>query len=397
MSADELKQRAAAEVDRLAPTLVALSRDLHAHPELMFEEVHAHRVLTDAIEAEGIEVTRNAHDLDTAFRADVGTEGPIVAVCCEYDALEEIGHACGHNVIATAGLGAGLAAAAIAEAAGGRIRLLGTPAEEGGNGKGLMFADGAFADVDAALMVHPGDRDLDRMTTLAVGIIDVTYLGHASHAAAAPWLGRNALDAAVNAYNAVSALRQQLAPDQRVHGAFESVPTRSNVIPERVSMRWVCRGANMTSMRSVFGRMIACLKGGGEAAGCEVDLGKPREGSQVLDNGPLVGCYVDNAVADGRTHVVPGPTTGHVFGSTDMGVISRNMPSIHPVIGLAPEGVAIHERAFAAAAGSADGDRAVIDGAKAMARTVVDIWLDAELRSTAWEQLRADNAADPMG
>lgn len=393
---EDLKARADAEVDRLAPLLVELSHDLHANPELMFEEHHAHRVLTDAIEAEGLDVVRQAHGLDTAFRADAGSAGPIVAVCCEYDALENIGHACGHNVIATAGLGAGLAAAAVAEAAGGRLRLLGTPAEEGGNGKGLMFQDGAFDDVDAALMVHPGDRDLDRMTTLATAIVTVTYHGHASHAASAPWLGRNALDAAVNGYNNISALRQQMAPDQRIHGAFQEVPTRSNVIPERVSMRWVCRGESVSSVKTILPRMLAAIEAGGLAAGCQVEMTEPRIGSQVLDNAVLVERYVANSESLGRRHVRPGPTTGNVFGSTDMGVISRNFPSIHPVIALAPEGVAIHERAFAAAAASPAADRAVVDGAKAMARTVLDIWADESLRSAAWSQLEADTAADPI-
>ena len=395
-SVEELKARADAEVDRLAPVLVELSHDLHAHPELMFEEHHAHQVLTDAIAAEGLQVVRHAHGLDTAFRADAGSEGAIVAVCCEYDALENIGHACGHNVIATAGLGAGLAAAALAEAAGGRVRLLGTPAEEGGNGKGLMLDDGAFEGVDAALMVHPGDRELDRMTTLAVGVVLVTYHGHASHAASAPWLGRNALDAAINGYNNISALRQQMAPDQRIHGAFQEVPTRSNVIPERVSIRWVCRGASVSSVKDLLPRMIACLEAGGMAAGCQVEMTEPRIGSQVLDNAVLVERYVANSQSIGRSPVRPGPATGNVFGSTDMGVVSRNFPSIHPVIALAPEGVAIHERAFAAAAASEAADRAVVDGAKALARTVIDIWSDAELRNAAWRQLDADKAADPL-
>ena len=395
-SVEELKARADAEVDRLAPVLVELSHDLHAHPELMFEEHHAHQVLTDAIAAEGLQVVRHAHGLDTAFRVDAGSEGPIVAVCCEYDALENIGHACGHNVIATAGLGAGLAAAALAEAAGGRVRLLGTPAEEGGNGKGLMLDDGAFEGVDAALMVHPGDRELDRMTTLAVGVVLATYHGHASHAAPAPWLGRNALDAAINGYNNISALRQQMAPDQRIHGAFQEVPTRSNVIPERVSIRWVCRGASVSSVKDLLPRMIACLEAGGMAAGCQVEMTEPRIGSQVLDNAVLVERYVANSQSIGRSPVRPGPATGNVFGSTDMGVVSRNFPSIHPVIALAPEGVAIHERAFAAAAASEAADRAVVDGAKALARTVIDIWSDAELRNAAWRQLDADKAADPL-
>jgi metal-dependent amidase/aminoacylase/carboxypeptidase family protein len=229
-----------------------------------------------------------------------------------------------------------------------------------------MLRNGAFADVEAAMMVHPGDRDLTKMSTLATGSVVATFHGHASHAAAAPWLGRNALDAAINGYNNISALRQQLAPDQRLHGGFLDVPSRSNVIPERVSMRWVCRGESFTSMRT------------------------------VLDNAPIYKRFAVNAATLGRAHAEPGPFSGHVFGSTDMGIVSRIVPSIHPVIGVAAPGISIHERAFERAAGSVAGDQAVIDGALAMAMTVVNLWTDASLRSAAWIQLRVDKDADPF-
>ncbi len=188
-AADEVKDRIDAEVDRLAEVLVDVSHRIHERPELAFGETHAHDVLTDVLEAEGLTVERSAYGLDTAFAARAGTEGPTVVVCCEYDALPGIGHACGHNVIAAAGLGAGLAAASVAADAGGRVLVLGTPGEEGGGGKQLMIDAGALEGVDAAVMVHPAGADLRTMDTLAIQRVTVTYAGHAAHAAAAPGAG----------------------------------------------------------------------------------------------------------------------------------------------------------------------------------------------------------------
>ena len=390
------KARVREEIDRIGPRLVEISRDLHENPELMFEEHHAHAVLTDELEAAGLSVTRSAHDLDTAFRVDVGSgDGPLVAICCEYDALPDIGHACGHNIIAAAGLGAGLAAAKVADEMGGRVRILGTPAEEGGNGKGLLLDRGGFDDVDAAVMIHPGDRELRYMTTLAAASVVVTYHGHASHAAAGPWLGRNALDAAVAAYTNVGIMRQQLRPDQRVHGSFLEVPLRSNVIPERVVMRWVARGRTMVSMKDAMDKLMPCLEAGATAARCEAEIEELGAGSQVLDSEVLIDLYAANAAELGRTVGDP-EVEGHVFGSTDMGFISRNFPSIHAVIEVAPRGVSIHERDFAKAAGSELGDKAVVDGAAALAMTLVDIWADPGVLVTAREELAQSNSADPV-
>ncbi len=391
-----VRERVAARVEELGPMLISVSRDIHRHPETMFEEHHAHDLLTGILADRGLDVVRSAHGLATAFRADVGPgPGPTVAVCLEYDALEEIGHACGHNVIAAAGLGAALAAASVVSEVGGALRILGTPAEEGGNGKGLMAADGALEGVDAAVMVHPGDRDLTHMTTLAACAVWATYHGRASHSAASPWQGRNALDAAVLGYTNVGAMRQQLAPDQRVHGTFMEVPKRSNVIPERVTARWVARGRTATSMADARDKLVACLEAGALAARCEVDLEVTAGMSQVLDSGPLVERWVANSARLGRTVGDP-EQVGHVYGSTDMGLVSRLVPSLHPVIKLAPEGVSIHEREFATAAGSETGDRAVLDGALALALTIVDVWTDPELLPAAHRAHLRDCAADPM-
>src|SRR3954470_11549519 len=258
-------------IDALADTLLELSHDIHAHPELSFEEHHAHDVLTAALERDGIDVTRSSHGLDTAFDARVGTEGPEIAICCEYDALPGIGHACGHNIIATAGLGAGLAAAALAEEAGGRVRILGTPAEEGGAGKVYMADEGAFDGGDAAMMVHPASADLLYMGAIAAATYDVEWFGEAAHAAAQPWRGRNALDAAALGYVNVSALRQHIEPWERIHGVFREGGDKPNIVPEHTVMEWMGRSPTIESLEPLQTRVEAAWEAGASATGCRCE------------------------------------------------------------------------------------------------------------------------------
>lgn len=378
MDVIEAKKSVRAEVERLAPKLLEISHSLHANPELGFEEHHAHEILTDAIEGEGLTVHHGAYDMSTAFDARVGSSGPTIAVCCEYDALPGIGHACGHNVIAAAGLGAGLAAATVAEALGGRVAILGTPAEEGGGGKEFMIRRGAFDDVDAAMMVHPADHDIERMEVIAVHTVDVTYSGKASHAAAAPHLGRNALDAAVLGYNAVAALRQHIRPNERIHGIFTDAGTKPNIVPSAAATQWYVRSGNVDSLERLKERFSACLEAGATAAGCEMhSVWKDPPFYNMVDSGPLLDLYVNNSAANGRV-VNPQDDRRIVVGSTDMGNVSQAVPSIHPMIKVAPKGVAIHTPEFAVHARSDAADQAVIDGAMNMAMTIVDCWGDPE-------------------
>ena len=242
------KDRVAREVDRRADVLVDASRQIHAHPELGFEETFAHRLLTGLIEADGLEPERGAFGLDTAFAARAGSAGPVIAVLCEYDALPGLGHACGHNIIATAGLGAGLAAAALAAELGGRLLLLGTPAEEGGGGKQLMAEAGAFDAVDAAMMVHPAGLDLTGMHTLAVRQVFADYEGLAAHASAAPHHGRNALDAAVLGYINIAALRQHIRPTERIHGIFTRAGDKPNIVPASTQAHWFVRSDTLDTL-----------------------------------------------------------------------------------------------------------------------------------------------------
>ena len=383
------KDRLRAAVEARADLLLDASHQIHEHPELNYEERFAHDLLTGILADEGLDVERHAHGLETAFVARAGSAGPTVAVLCEYDALPGIGHACGHNIIATAGLGAGLAAAALAEELGGRIVVMGTPAEEGGGGKIALARAGAFEDVDAALMVHPSGYDLTRMDVIAVQELTAVYTGEAAHAAAFPHRGRNALDAAVLGYLNVAALRQHIRPTERVHGIITAGGDKPNIVPAHAETQWMVRSGSIRTLEPLKGRVAACLEAGAAAAGCEVDLRwKPVVYADMLDNEVLVDRYKANSAALGRPLADPDPKLA-VVGSTDMGNISYVVPSIHPMIQAAPAGVPIHTPEFAGHARSAEGDRAVLDGAVALAWTVADLWLEEGLVGAARAEFEA--------
>jgi len=389
----EAKARLAAEIDKRADLLVDVSHQIHANPELCFEERFAHDLLTGVLEGEGLAVARSARGVGTAFEAAAGSAGARVAVVCEYDALPGIGHACGHNVIAAAGLGAGLAAAALADTLGGRVLVVGTPAEEGGGGKVPLIDGGTFADVEAALMVHPADADLAAMDVVALHQLHVSYTGEAAHAAAAPHMGRNALDAAVLGYVNVAALRQHIDPSERVHGIITDGGHRPNIVPHFARAEWIVRSSTVSRLEALEQRVLACLQAGTDAAGCEMQVEwiDPVY-ADMIDNAAIVERYQANALALGRT-VRPPSRSARVVGSTDMGNVSYTVPSIHPMIQVAPPGVPIHTPAFAGFAAGPEGDRAVIDGAKALAFTVADLWLDAGLVERARAEWRAELSA----
>ena len=389
---DDVKQRMGDEIDRHADRLLEVSHRIHERPELSFEEHFAHDLLCEVLESEGVATERHAHGLETAFVGRAGSGGPDVAVCLEYDALPEIGHACGHNIIAAAGLGAGLAAAAVADSCGGRVSIMGTPAEEGGGGKVIMIRDGAFDHVEAAVMVHPAAADLRSMDTLAIQQIHATYTGAEAHAAAAPHRGRNALDAAVLGYVNVAALRQHILPTERVHGVFAHGGDRPNIVPSRAETAWYVRSPTAAGLEDLTQRVAACLEAGATAAGCEVILDwiDPPY-ADMIDVDPMLDRYAANASRLGRQVAAPDESCC-VVGSTDMGDVSYVVPSIHPMIQASDPGVAIHTAEFARFAGSASGDRAVLDGAKAMAWTIADLWLEPGLleeAQAAFERNRA--------
>ncbi|MET0902940.1 MAG: M20 family metallopeptidase [Acidimicrobiales bacterium] len=389
MDLQAVKERLRADVESRAARLLDVSHEIHAHPETNYEEHFAHDLLTGVLEEAGLAVERRAYGVDTAFAARAGESGPTIAVLLEYDALPGIGHACGHNIIATAGLGAGLATAALATEAGGRVVVLGTPAEEGGGGKILMARQGAFDDVDAAVMVHPAGDDLARMQVIAVQELTATYTGVAAHAAAFPHRGRNALDAAVLGYLNVAALRQHTLPDERIHGVFREGGEKPNIVPARAVTEWMVRSTSIATLEPLKERVAACLEAGATAAGCAVDIvWKSVVYADMLDNEAMVSLYAANVEALGRPVSEPQGDAA-VVGSTDMGNVSYLVPSIHPMIAAAPSGLPIHTPEFATHARAASGDRAVVDGAVALAWTVADLWL----RDGALEAVRTEFAA----
>src|SRR5438874_7309678 len=295
MDVEAVKNRLVTEVDARAEILIDASHRIHEKPELLFEERFAADLLCGALEDGGLEVERGAYGLETAFAARAGTEGPTIAVLCEYDALPGIGHGCGHNIIATAGLGAGLAAAALADDVGGRVVVLGTPAEEGGGGKVYMGEAGAFEGVDAALMVHPADQDLLEMSVIAIATWEVEYFGEAAHAAAFPHLGRNALDAAVLGYNAVAALRQHIKPNERIHAVFTKAGDKPNIVPDHTVAEWYVRSGTIESLQPLKDRVRACLEAGAQAAGCRMELEATcPEYSDLITNDTLIERYRRN-------------------------------------------------------------------------------------------------------
>jgi amidohydrolase len=367
----EAKARVQEEVDRRADLLLEVSHRIHGHPELVFAETFAADVLASALGTEA-----GAYGLDTAFEARHGSgAGPNVAVICEYDALPGIGHGCGHNVIAAAGLGAGLVAAALADEAGGRLVILGTPAEEGGGGKVLMGERGAFDGVDAAMMVHPAGADLSEADVIAIATWRVEYFGRGAHAAAAPQFGRNALDAMVLGYNAVGALRQHIASTDRIHGVFLEAGEKPNIVPDHTVAEWYVRSATIDTLQPLKARVLACLESGAAAAGCRIEVTPTcPEYSDLRTNPVLIDLYRANSAALGRPVADPSAAS-RVIASTDMGNVSYLVPSIHPMIAVAPPDVPLHSAEFARWAASEEGDRAVLDGAKAMAMTVMDLWI----------------------
>jgi amidohydrolase len=390
-----VKERLAAEVDKRADVLIDASHQIHAHPELCYEEHFAHDLLTGLLEAEKLDVERHAFDLDTAFIARAGSgDGPTVAVLCEYDALPGIGHACGHNIIGTAGLGAGVAAAVLADELGGRVVILGTPAEEGGGGKELLAQRGAFEGVDAAMMVHPAGHDLVLMNVIANHQMKVRYHGEAAHAAAFPYKGRNALDAAVLGYMNIAALRQHIRPNERIHGIFTHAGDKPNIVPSFAAAEWYVRSATLKSLEKLKPRVVACLEAGAQAAGCEMEIDwQDPAYADMVDNRTMLDLYTANAATTGRTLLDPAVVGENVVGSTDMGNVSYLVPSIHPMIKVAPAHLSIHTPEFAEYTASADGDQAVIDGAKAMAMTVADLWLQPDVLARAQAEF-ADSVAD---
>ena len=352
--------------------LVALSHDIHAEPELAFVEYRSCAKTQVLVAERGFRITKAAGGLDTAFRADFGAGPLVVALCAEYDALPGIGHACGHNIIAAAAVGAALGLAEVADELGLTVALIGTPAEESGGGKALLLKAGTFDDVAAAVMIHPGTLDIAAARSLALSELNVTYTGRESHASVAPYLGVNAADAVTVAQVAIGLLRQQLAPGQQVHGIVTDGGQATNVIPGHTQMQYTMRATHSASLQELEGRMADCFLAGAVATGCDYRIAETAPVYRELTpDGWLAEACRAEMVRLGRH-----PVGGHLeaampLGSTDMGNVTQVMPGIHPVVGIDAGGAAIHQPGFAAAAIGPSADAAVTDGAIMLARTIV--------------------------
>lgn len=361
-------------LERRLATLVDVAADLHAHPEIRFTETHAAARLTAELELAGFAVERGFAGLETAFVARWSTtdvDAPTIAIFCEYDALEEIGHACGHNIIAACGLGAGLLVKDALEASPvpANLVVIGSPGEEGAAGKVPMIEGGVLDGVDLAMMVHPSGTDAVRGSSLSRVALDIDFHGKAAHAAAAPELGRNALDGATLALTAIGMLRQQMTDDVRIHAIITNGGQAPNIIPERASLRIFVRAADRDHLLSnVVPRVRDCFEGAAIATGTTVEIAENTPPYFSLRSNPTLVDVAEAAYGVLGRDLEPDPT---VAGSTDMGNVSHVVPSIHPMICLARD-VAPHTREFAAAAGSAElAPPTIADGALMLAATAL--------------------------
>jgi amidohydrolase len=360
--------------------LLALSRRIHGQPELAFEEERAAGWVAEVLDAAGFQVERGVCDLPTAFVARAGS-GPLhLAICAEYDALPDIGHACGHNLIAALAVGAGLAAACVADDLGLTVSVVGAPAEESGGGKILLLQRGAFAGVHAAMMVHPAPFDMAEPPTLAFAEFEAHYHGKASHASAAPELGVNAGDALVVAQTSIGLLRQHIRPTDRVHGIVTRGGEAPNVIPAHTAARYYVRARTLRGLSDIRGKVLRCFEAGAVATGCtlRIDDSAPAY-AEVEHDGAMAALYRANAEALGRTFLEPHGDFSRFAGSTDMGNVSHAMPSIHPMIGLSCLPAVNHQPEFAAHCVGPAAERALLDGALALAWTAIDVARDDAL------------------
>ena len=381
MDTQAAKDVAAAVIVERLPELVALSHSVHSTPELCFNETVSAHAVAEALRAGGLTVTEGVYDIPTALESRSGGGELVIAVCAEYDALPDVGHACGHNIIAASAVGAGLALAAVADEIGLEVRVLGTPAEEGGGGKIFMLDRGAFEDVHAAMMIHPWPVERLTGSCLAVTHFDVFFGGKEAHASAAPWEGVNALDAMTIAQVALGLLRQQLPPGDQVHGVITRGGGAANVIPAAVSGRFMARSRTIDGLAGLEKRVRACFEAGALATGSTVTYEKLSPDYSHMEADPaLVAAYRLNAESLGRNFDADDADAPLPTFSTDMANVSLAVPTIHPLVGIETHGAVNHQHAFTAACITPSADAAVRDGALALAWTAIDAATDPGLR-----------------
>ncbi len=385
MDITKLKSSITDKIDESRQQLTDLCLKIHANPELGFQEYKAAQWLTEHLSENGFTVERNIGDLPTAFRATYGEGLPAIAVLAEYDALPEVGHACGHNLIATSAVAAGIAAAIAVSELGGSVVVIGTPAEELYGGKILMAERGTFDHIDIAMMVHPGVQDLVTIETLACQTLDVEFFGREAHAAAQPEAGINALEAMVQSFTAINSLRQHTSEKSRIHGIITDGGQAANIVPAHSAGNFLVRAETDDYLDELKQKVINCFSGAAIATGARLEYRWAETRYAAMRNNlTLARLFQQNMQSLGRATRFSEP--GFNFGSTDMGNVSKLVPSIHPFVAIAPNNVIAHSPDFARAAASPAGIQGLIDAAKAMAMTIADLLADKEMITMAREE-----------
>ncbi len=391
----KLWEAAAARAEALREKAAHIVADLHAHPETAFEEHRSMAVLADIVEEHGFSTCRGVYGVETTFEAswqsaDFDPERhPTVAILAEYDALPQIGHACGHNVIAAAGVTGFLAATAVLDAAppmSGRILLQGTPAEEGHSGKEYMIRGGSLEGVDAAVMIHGFGYDIGAHAWVGRRILHVTYRGVAAHASSQPFMGRNALDAASLAYQGIGLMRQQMPPSDRVH-AIMSGGDRPSIIPNEAEMTIYVRSLGTRTLMDLSARVEDIVRGAALMAGVEVDVDWDEHPMTlpVRNNAALVDRWSATQARRGRTALPAGTVPDTVAASTDFGNVSHLVPGLHPMVKVSPTDVALHTEGFARWAATPQAVDAAVDSAAGLAQVALDFLADPNFRRAVRE------------
>jgi amidohydrolase len=378
----EAKARIYEAIDALEPKLVDLSMRIHRHPETKFEEYSASEWLAHAAEEAGFAVERGVGDLETAFRATYrGSERePVVAFLAEYDALPKLGHACGHNLIAAASLGAALGVQMGVGRVPGTLELIGTPGEEGGGGKVILAEAGVFDDVDTAMMFHPSASTILWKRALARRKLFIEFFGKSAHAASHPEKGISALDATLLTFQNINALREHIVDDARIHGIITHGGDAPNIVPDYSASLFYVRALDDDTCDDLLEKVRNCARAAALATGAEVKMDMQGAYRSLRTNIPLAEAFRENLEALGWTFEDVDPAA-HI-GSTDMGDVSHVTNTIHPYLSIGPEELVGHSTEFVEAAASEKGHRAMIDAAKALAATAADILLRPSLLET---------------
>ena len=386
MDIDKLKANVIGEIDARYRELSDLSKKLHDNPEIAFEEHQASDWLAEYLEKNGFNVEKGICKLPTAFRGRYGTGQPVIAFLAEYDALPKIGHACGHNLIATSAVAAGMASKRAVDELGGSVMVFGTPGEELYGGKAVMAERGAFTDVDMAMIAHPGGGNTVVMNTLACETLEVEFTGKGAHAAAEPEVGINALEAMIQSYNAINSLRQHIRERARIHGVITDGGEAANIVPAHTAATFMVRAEDDTYLDELKKKVINCFSGAATATGAKLKYKWGEHYAAMLNNLTMARLFRQNMQSLGRSIRLGGNTM--ITFSTDVGNVSQLLPTIQPMVAIAPDDVLIHTPQFARAAASEDGLRGLLDAAKAMAMTVVDLLASTETVEKVQEEFR---------